>query len=265
MQKFNEILRFTLSFVDFLTFLVLQAVASIVHGNDVDVEIIKRKGEDDTDHVQFAITDKKRKRNRLEREGSLRCQEKSGKKNIHSEKKRKSRCHDIIHEDEAAAAAANKVNEKDKSHQITQDKCIDETTVKQSVGIDPSDDETLDKNVDEQKDNNDGKDDDNDGGDDRDDADVGGNDVDDNGDDDDDEDDDDEGNSLLHNVTEFSDEMAMMSLENKISPLTFCNAFPFHLVFDRDLNVRQVSHSLIVFLSSLHFLFSISRSLSSHV
>lgn len=37
-----------------------------------------------------------------------------------------------------------------------------------------------------------------------------------------------------------SEEVAMMSLENKISPLTFCNAFPFHLVFDRNLHVKQV-------------------------
>jgi len=37
-----------------------------------------------------------------------------------------------------------------------------------------------------------------------------------------------------------SEEVAMLSLENKISPLTFCNAFPFHLVFDRNLHVKQV-------------------------
>lgn len=39
----------------------------------------------------------------------------------------------------------------------------------------------------------------------------------------------------------LSEEVTMFSLENKISPLTFCNAFPFHLVFDRNLHVKQVS------------------------
>ena len=39
----------------------------------------------------------------------------------------------------------------------------------------------------------------------------------------------------------LSEEGMMLSLENKISPLTFCNAFPFHLVFDRNLHVKQVS------------------------
>lgn len=37
------------------------------------------------------------------------------------------------------------------------------------------------------------------------------------------------------------EEFNMLSLENKISPLTFCKAFPFHLVFDRNLVVRQVN------------------------
>ncbi len=32
----------------------------------------------------------------------------------------------------------------------------------------------------------------------------------------------------------------LMAIENKISPLTFCKAFPFHLVFDKNLFVRQV-------------------------
>ena len=32
----------------------------------------------------------------------------------------------------------------------------------------------------------------------------------------------------------------LMAIENRISPLTFCKAFPFHLVFDKNLVVRQV-------------------------
>ena len=39
-------------------------------------------------------------------------------------------------------------------------------------------------------------------------------------------------------------EIDNMSLENRISPLTFSKAFPFHLIFDRDLKIRQVIKSL---------------------
>lgn len=45
----------------------------------------------------------------------------------------------------------------------------------------------------------------------------------------------------MDNRQDVTEEISMMSLENKISPLTFCNAFPFHLVLDRNLHVRQVS------------------------
>jgi soluble guanylyl cyclase beta subunit, putative (fragment) len=37
------------------------------------------------------------------------------------------------------------------------------------------------------------------------------------------------------------EEFDLTSAENKISPLTFCRAFPFHLIFDRNLKVRQVT------------------------
>lgn len=33
----------------------------------------------------------------------------------------------------------------------------------------------------------------------------------------------------------------LMSFENKISPFTFCKAFPFHMVFDKKMVLRQVS------------------------
>ena len=33
----------------------------------------------------------------------------------------------------------------------------------------------------------------------------------------------------------------LMSFENKISPFTFCKAFPFHMVFDKNMILRQVS------------------------
>ena len=172
-----------------------QAVASIVHGNDVDVEIIKRKGEDDTDHVQFAITDKKRKRTRFEREEST-DQGDSIKKSTGAEKRRKSRSHQVakglVRED---SAKKNLQKEETAGGQVTSDE-------------EKEDDRSGDEGEDEY----------------------------------DDEGDEEQGSSLMRDVSEFSEEMAMMSLENKISPLTFCHAFPFHLVFDRDLNVRQVSH-----------------------
>jgi len=36
------------------------------------------------------------------------------------------------------------------------------------------------------------------------------------------------------------EETEQLYLENRLSPLTFCKAFPFHLIFDRNLTVRQV-------------------------
>ena len=42
------------------------------------------------------------------------------------------------------------------------------------------------------------------------------------------------GNMDQININQF------MSFENKISPLTFCKAFPFHLVFDKNMILRQV-------------------------
>lgn len=39
---------------------------------------------------------------------------------------------------------------------------------------------------------------------------------------------------------DLAGELESVSLENRIAPLTFCKAFPFHLVFDRNLKVRQV-------------------------
>lgn len=48
-----------------------QAVASILHGSDVDVSIIKRKGEDDSDHVQFSITERKKKKPRIRKSESV--------------------------------------------------------------------------------------------------------------------------------------------------------------------------------------------------
>ena len=42
------------------------------------------------------------------------------------------------------------------------------------------------------------------------------------------------GNLDQININQF------LSFENKISPLTFCKAFPFHLVFDKNMILRQV-------------------------
>ncbi len=36
----------------------------------------------------------------------------------------------------------------------------------------------------------------------------------------------------------------LMSFENKISPFTFCKAFPFHMVFDKNMILRQVGRQL---------------------
>ena len=43
----------------------------------------------------------------------------------------------------------------------------------------------------------------------------------------------------------------LSAIENKISPLTFCKAFPFHLVFDKNLVVRQVFKHLFFYLKNI--------------
>lgn len=177
-----------------------QAVASIVHGNDVDVEIIKRKGEDDTDHVQFAITDKKRKRTRFEREESTDHGD-SIKKSTGAEKRRRSRSHQSQVAKELVSEDSTKTKNLQKEETAGGQVASDEEKEGDRSG-DEGEDEYDDEGDEEEE----------------------------------------QGSSLLRDLGEFSEEMAMMSLENKISPLTFCHAFPFHLVFDRDLNVRQVSH-----------------------
>lgn len=40
------------------------------------------------------------------------------------------------------------------------------------------------------------------------------------------------------------EEFETMSLENKISPATFCRAFPFHIMFDRNLVIKQAGTSV---------------------
>ncbi|XP_054168023.1 guanylate cyclase soluble subunit beta-1-like [Oppia nitens] len=44
---------------------------------------------------------------------------------------------------------------------------------------------------------------------------------------------------------------SLLSAENRISPLTFCKAFPFHLVFDKNLVVRQAGISVARVLPAL--------------
>ena len=139
-----------------------QAVASILHGTEVDVEIIKRKGEEDDsgtrnhakDHVQFAITEKKK---------------------IPAS---------TVGGDGGSEAAIDSVTGVTKA-------LGDRGGMNQTLGME-------------------------------------------------------EGSGLMGD--EGTEEQIMMTLENKISPLTFCNAFPFHLIFDRNLIVRQVSHSVLLIL-----------------
>ncbi|XP_074601582.1 guanylate cyclase soluble subunit beta-1-like isoform X2 [Brevipalpus obovatus] len=42
----------------------------------------------------------------------------------------------------------------------------------------------------------------------------------------------------------LTEETEQLYLENRLSPLTFCKAFPFHLIFDRNLTVRQAGTSV---------------------
>jgi hypothetical protein len=141
-----------------------QAVASILHGSDVDVSIIKRKGEDDSDHVQFSITEKKRKRIKLRKSES-----------VDVDSKRSAIPRPETWQLGCPASAAGDGRHGD----------LDE------LGSDEEEEE--------------------------------------------------ESELFGRNDREVSDTISMLSLENRISPLTFCNAFPFHLIFDRDLSIRQVS------------------------
>uniref|UniRef100_T1KFI6 Guanylate cyclase soluble subunit beta-1 n=1 Tax=Tetranychus urticae TaxID=32264 RepID=T1KFI6_TETUR len=40
------------------------------------------------------------------------------------------------------------------------------------------------------------------------------------------------------------EEFEYLNLDNRISPMTFCKAFPFHLIFDRNLQVKQAGTSI---------------------
>lgn len=136
--------------------IILQAVASILHSTEVDVEIYKRKGEENTDHFQFAITEKKISGTNPflpPFEGE------SGKENVNS----------------------NPTSKK--------------LARVESIGS----------------------------------------------------------NSLTGSDTMFSvqSEMSMMSMQNRISPQTFCHCFPFHLIFDRNLVVRQAGTSVCRVLPAL--------------
>lgn len=57
MTLFNYSNKLIFYFFRFILFFFLQAVASKLHGQDVEVNIIKRKG-DDCDHVQFEINER---------------------------------------------------------------------------------------------------------------------------------------------------------------------------------------------------------------
>lgn len=50
---------------------------------------------------------------------------------------------------------------------------------------------------------------------------------------------------------EEKDDIEALSMENKISPATFCRAFPFHIMFDRNHLVRQAGTSVARVLPAL--------------
>lgn len=54
----------------------------------------------------------------------------------------------------------------------------------------------------------------------------------------------------------------LMSFENKISPFTFCKAFPFHMVFDKNMILRQVRIAFLMHFISLGFTHFFCSSLS---
>lgn len=170
----------------------------------MDVTIIKRKGEDDSDHVQFAITEKKRKKQRIiEKSESVDVDPslKSSPRRSSSRSPLKSKIDRELTSGHKVAVTYTPAS--------TSSSCS-----KPSIGS-SGQTEALK-------------------------GEKGGNDDDDEGSEDDDEEDE-ESDLFGSNDQEVADTISLLSLENRISPLTFCNAFPFHLLFDRELRVRQVS------------------------
>lgn len=58
-------------------------------------------------------------------------------------------------------------------------------------------------------------------------------------------------NASKNQTEEEKDDIEALSMENKISPATFCRAFPFHIMFDRNHTVRQVGSSVARVLPTL--------------
>lgn len=57
--------------------------------------------------------------------------------------------------------------------------------------------------------------------------------------------------TLSNQAEEEKEEIEMLSMENKISPATFCRAFPFHIIFDCNHFVRQTGTSVARVLPAL--------------
>lgn len=51
--------------------------------------------------------------------------------------------------------------------------------------------------------------------------------------------------------------------ESRISPYTFCKAFPFHIIFDRDLVVTQCGNAIYRVLPQVRYIFICLSSYSS--
>lgn len=58
-------------------------------------------------------------------------------------------------------------------------------------------------------------------------------------------------NASKNQTEEEKDEIETLSMENKISPATFCRAFPFHIMFDRNHLVCQAGTSVARILPAL--------------
>ncbi|GFR10002.1 guanylate cyclase soluble subunit beta-1 [Trichonephila clavata] len=58
-------------------------------------------------------------------------------------------------------------------------------------------------------------------------------------------------NASNNQTDQDTEEFEALSKENKISPATFCRAFPFHIMFDRNHHVRQVGTSVARVLPNL--------------
>lgn len=167
-----------------------KAVASILHNTEVDVEIFKRKGEDNTDHFQFAITEK---REEIPRNlGEIREAESEEGRRIERQSTNPFLPSFEQELEDVPKNIPKNIPTEEKQGQRSEQ--CGRLKREESIGS----------------------------------------------------------KTLSWDQGSLQSDLCMMSMmEKRISPQTFCHCFPFHLIFDRNLNVRQAGTSVCRVLPAL--------------